>query len=474
MYLLIGGWGGERRVYAAVKFFLYTMAGSAFLLVVDPVPVRADGRDHVRPARRWPTRLRRCRSRRHDGCSSAFFVAFAVKVPMFPLHTWLPDAHTEAPTAGSVLLAGVLLKVGAYGLIRFNMALFPEAAKHFATPISVLAVIGIIYGAVCALGQRDVKRLVAYSSVSHLGFVVLGVFALTQQAVTGGVLQMVNHGLATGALFLLVGMVYDRTHTRGSTRWAGSRVDAVAAGLLPVRGVRLCGAAGAEQLRRGVPGDRRDVRGEPRGSDRSPRSRWCSARSTCCGPTSGWPTARSDDEHRALRDVSAREVLVIVPVLALLLVFGVYPRLMTDSIDPATTQVVEHVSPDHATTVVPAVQAAAARGAADDRAGAALSPRRATRPRATGPDAPIPTPVLVFQPVDARDHPVRGVAIARAALRGLRAEELADRPSRVRAGRARRRRRSPRSSCGTGAAPRRCSATRSPPTGSRWSRPSCS
>ena len=154
----------------------------------------------------------------------AFFVAFAVKVPLFPLHTWLPDAHTEAPTAGSVLLAGVLLKVGAYGLIRFNLQLFPEASKYFASAVSILAVIGIIYGAVVALIQTDIKRLVAYSSVSHLGFVVLGIFAFTDQGVTGGVLQMVNHGLSTGALFLLVGMVYERTHTRDLGKMGGLAV----------------------------------------------------------------------------------------------------------------------------------------------------------------------------------------------------------------------------------------------------------
>jgi len=223
MYLLIGGWGGERRVYAALKFFLYTMAGSAFLLVAILFLYAHTGastfdlRALADASATLPVQTARW-------LFLGFFIAFAVKVPVFPLHTWLPDAHTEAPTAGSVLLAGVLLKVGAYGMIRFTLTLFPEAAKHFATAIEVLAVIGIIYGAVCALGQRDVKRLVAYSSVSHLGFVVLGLFALTEQSVTGGVLQMVNHGLATGALFLLVGMVYERTHTRDLGKMGGLAV----------------------------------------------------------------------------------------------------------------------------------------------------------------------------------------------------------------------------------------------------------
>lgn len=209
MYLIIGEWGSANRVYAALKFFLFTMGGSAFLLVAvlflysrsgQVGPATFDVRQLSAVAASLPVQTARW-------LFLAFFVAFAVKVPLFPLHTWLPDAHTEAPTAGSVLLAGVLLKVGTYGLLRFNLSLFPEASRYFATFVSVLAVIGIIYGAVCALIQTDVKRLVAYSSVSHLGFVVLGIFAFTQQSATGGVLQMVNHGLATGALFLLVGMV---------------------------------------------------------------------------------------------------------------------------------------------------------------------------------------------------------------------------------------------------------------------------
>src|ERR687896_215948 len=218
----MGGWGGERRVYAAVKFFLYTMAGSAFLFVgilflyfragTELGQATFDLRQLVDlslPAvtGRW--------------LFLAFFVAFAVKVPLFPLHTWLPDAHVEAPTAGSVILAGILLKIGAYGLIRFNLGLFPEASNYFRQFVLVLAVIGIVYGAVVALIQVDVKRLVAYSSVSHLGFVVLGTFAGTVQGMSGGVVQMVNHGLSTGALFLLVGMIYERTHTRDLGRLSG-------------------------------------------------------------------------------------------------------------------------------------------------------------------------------------------------------------------------------------------------------------
>ncbi|HET6770773.1 MAG TPA: NADH-quinone oxidoreductase subunit M, partial [Actinomycetota bacterium] len=231
MYLIIGAWGGERRVYAAVKFFMFTMAGSALLLVaILFLYFRAGtqlgastfeltelaGLDLPVTTARW--------------LFLAFFIAFAVKVPLFPLHTWLPDAHVEAPTAGSVILAGILLKIGAYGLIRFNLGLFPEASNYFRVFVSVLAVIGIVYGAVVALIQVDVKRLVAYSSVSHLGFVVLGAFAGTVQGMSGGVVQMVNHGLSTGALFLLVGMIYERTHTRDLSVMGGLANSAPALG----------------------------------------------------------------------------------------------------------------------------------------------------------------------------------------------------------------------------------------------------
>ncbi|MFM8015208.1 MAG: NuoM family protein, partial [Actinomycetota bacterium] len=216
MYFLIGGWGYDQRVYAATKFFLFTMAGSAFLLV-GIVATALLSRDSVGSVTFDVVALA------ETGALSvtqgrwlfvAFAIAFAVKVPLFPVHTWLPDAHTQAPTAGSVILAGVLLKMGTYGLLRFGVYLFPEASVWARPVLYTLAVIGIIYGAIAATMQTDLKRLVAYSSVAHLGFIVLGTFALTDQAVTGGVMQMVNHGVSTGALFLLVGMIYERRHTR--------------------------------------------------------------------------------------------------------------------------------------------------------------------------------------------------------------------------------------------------------------------
>jgi len=286
-----------------------------------------------------------------------------VKVPLFPLHTWLPDAHTEAPTAGSVLLAGVLLKVGAYGLIRFNMSLFPEATRYFAVAISVLAVIGIIYGAICAISQRDVKRLVAYSSVSHLGFVVLGLFAFTEQAVAGGVLQMVNHGLATGALFLLVGMVYERTHTR--------RLDEMG-GLYTVMPWLLGAFLFAVFASAGLPGLNSFV-GEFLVIVGTFAVHHVFGVLASVAVVLGaiyllWSYQRMAlgevrEEHRGLKDVSAREVLVLAPVLALLLVFGVFPSLLTTAIDPATKRVIEHVAPDQPTTVIPTGTVQAEQGA---------------------------------------------------------------------------------------------------------------
>jgi NADH-quinone oxidoreductase subunit M len=227
MFFLIGAWGGERRLYAAVKFFIYTAVGSLLMLagIIWVWYLYANGSggagtfdyalllDAIQQGRLSLT---------ENGVATQvqailfglFALAFCIKIPLFPLHTWLPDAHTEAPTAGSVILAGVLLKMGTYGLMRFNFALFPEASREFAPIFIVLAVIGIIYGALVAMVQPDVKRLVAYSSVSHMGFVVLGMFSFTEWGMQGALYQMLNHGVSTGALFLLVGMIYERRHTR--------------------------------------------------------------------------------------------------------------------------------------------------------------------------------------------------------------------------------------------------------------------
>jgi len=224
MYFIIGIWGGERRIYASVKFFLFTMAGSLLMLIAiiwltvyaksvlgyftsDIPELYKIGNTIPHEIQRW--------------MFGAFFLSFAIKVPLFPLHTWLPDAHVEAPTAGSILLAGVLLKMGTYGLIRFCLPLFPQSAILYAPYISVLAIIGIIYGALVAMVQTDMKKLVAYTSVSHLGFIVLGIFAMTVESMQGAVIQMINHGLSTGALFFLVGILYERTHKRDISYYGG-------------------------------------------------------------------------------------------------------------------------------------------------------------------------------------------------------------------------------------------------------------
>jgi NADH-quinone oxidoreductase subunit M len=224
MYFLIGVWGAERRIYAAVKFILYTIAGSLLMLLAILYLFLANGGssfDLLEISRNLASGALRLTAREEFWLFMAFLLAFAIKVPLFPFHTWLPDAHVEAPTAGSVILAGVLLKMGTYGLLRFCLPLFPAVALSVAPFLSLLALIGIIYGALVAMVQPDLKKLVAYSSVSHMGLVVLGIFAFTGEALEGATLQMLNHGLSTGALFLLVGMIYERRHTRLISEFGG-------------------------------------------------------------------------------------------------------------------------------------------------------------------------------------------------------------------------------------------------------------
>ncbi len=218
MYFLIGIWGGGNRMYAAIKFFLYTMAGSILMLLAI-LWLGIQGKSFGLPE--LAAQSSSIPGNIQIWLFLAFGVAFAIKVPMWPLHSWLPDAHTEAPTAGSVILAGVLLKMGSYGFLRFNLSLFPYATIKLAPWMAALAVVGIIYGAIVSYAQRDMKKLVAYSSISHMGFVILGLFALNSHGIQGSIIQMINHGVSTGALFLIVGVIYLRKHTRDMNEFGG-------------------------------------------------------------------------------------------------------------------------------------------------------------------------------------------------------------------------------------------------------------
>ena len=345
MYFLIGGWGYGQRVYAALKFFLFTMLGSAFMLV----SILALAFLHQRATGVLTFDLVEIAEAQAIAESSArwlflgFAVAFAVKCPLFPLHTWLPDAHTQAPTAGSVILAGVMLKLGTYGFVRFGLYLFPEASTWFAPVLVTLGVIGIIYGAVVAAVQRDLKRLVAYSSVAHLGFIVLGTFAFTSQSLQGGVLQMVNHGISTGALFLLLGMLYDRRHTYEIASLRGlQRVAPVLAGVFTVVMMSSIGLPGLN----GFVGEFLILIGS------FPTRRWWAVVATFGVVLAAvyllWAYQRvfhgePDDENAAVRDMTLREGAVMAPLVALIVFLGVFPRPVLERIEPAVDRLIAHV-----------------------------------------------------------------------------------------------------------------------------------
>jgi NADH-quinone oxidoreductase subunit M len=346
MYFMIGMWGGERKVYATIKFFIYTMVGSLLMLVAilyvvyqSKVQTGAWSFDYgvllatsLSAQQQWLLFL-------------AFALAFAIKVPMFPFHTWLPDAHVEAPTPGSVILAGVLLKMGTYGFIRFAMPMFPEAAIRAIPLIAALSLIGIVYGALVAMVQQDVKKLVAYSSVSHLGFVMLGLVALNTHAVEGAILGMINHGISTGALFLLVGVIYERRHTRLISEYGGlTKVMPVYAtifmivtlssiGLPPLNGfvhefLILVGAFQANAW-------------------------WGIIAAT--GVVLGaiymlWMLQRmffgeiTNEKNAALKDLSLREVLVFLPLIVMIFWVGIYSKPITSRMEPAVNQFVEQMT----------------------------------------------------------------------------------------------------------------------------------
>jgi NADH-quinone oxidoreductase subunit M len=345
MYFLIGGWGYDKRIYAATKFFLYTMLGSAFMLVgiiataalarhdigyftFDLVKI-AEHASFATNTARW--------------LFLSFAIAFAVKVPLFPFHTWLPDAHTQAPTGGSVILAGVLLKMGTYGFLRFGLYLFPAATVWAKPAFLTLATIGIIYGAIAATMQTDLKRLVAYSSVAHLGFIVLGTFAITSQALTGSVMQMVNHGISTGALFLMVGMIYERRHTRAIAELKG--IQAVAPIFAAAFMVVMLSSIGVPGLN-GFAGEFLILIGS------FETARWWTVVAATGVILAAlyllWAYQRvfhgePDEANSSFPELKAREGALLLVFIALIAFTGLYPKPMLSRIEPSVNKLIAHV-----------------------------------------------------------------------------------------------------------------------------------
>lgn len=345
MYFLIGYWGYERRIYAAVKFFIYTLLGGLLMLagIILLAFAAKSQLGHL------TFDLQQLQSVTLAAGTErwlffAFFAAFAIKIPLFPVHTWLPDAHTEAPTAGSVILAGVLLKMGGYGFLRYAVNLFPRAAHDYAPWIVALAIIGIIYGALVATMQRDLKRLVAYSSVSHLGFVVLGIFAFTVTSAQGASLQMINHGLSTGALFLLVGMLYERRHTREIADFGGlARSAPVLSGVFLVVALSSLGLPALN----GFVGEFLVLVGTF-----TVQRVWAVLAATgviLAAVYLLWSYQRvfhgdiTREENRKVADLDAREKLLLAPVVGLIVLFGVWPQPLLQRMEPSVRSVVERV-----------------------------------------------------------------------------------------------------------------------------------
>lgn len=341
MYFIIGIWGTERRVYAALKFFVYTALGSALMLVaifyLYFLHVEQFGTPSMGIADMYRLRIPFYGVLSPQGvCFLAFFLAFAIKVPLFPFHTWLPDAHVEAPTSGSVVLAAILLKMGGYGFLRFLLPLFPDATLAFLPYLAALSIIGVIYGALVAFAQSDLKKLVAYSSVSHMGLVILGVFALNIQGTHGAVYQMLGHGLSTGALFIVVGMLYERRHTKLMREFGGvARVMPIFAAFFLLATLSSIGLP----LLNGFVGEFLILLGVFRSNHV-----WGVLGAT--GIVLGavymlWAYGRvmwgslDRDENRALLDLSLREIFVLLPIAVMMIAMGLYPKPFLERIEPS-------------------------------------------------------------------------------------------------------------------------------------------
>jgi len=360
MFFLIGIWGGERRIYAAIKFFIYTAVGSLLMLVaIIALYFTYQTFDYTTLILAMAAQP--LAPRPQFFLFAAFALAFCIKVPLFPLHTWLPDAHTEAPTAGSVILAGVLLKMGTYGLMRFNLGLFPDMAHAFAPYIVVLAIIGIIYGALVAMVQPDVKRLVAYSSVSHMGFVVLGLFSFTELGMQGALYQMLNHGVSTGALFLFVGFIYERRHTRLISEFGGLATPMpwfstlfVIASLSSVGLPFLNGFVGEFFIMIGMWTSSAVSRPYVATMLAGTGVIWAAVYML-------WMLQRvvfgkvTNSENARLNDLNAREVGLLLPLLFLMLFMGVYPRVFLDrskaSVEAVRTRLIKPAGGSYTTTL---------------------------------------------------------------------------------------------------------------------------
>jgi NADH-quinone oxidoreductase subunit M len=363
MFFLIGIWGGERRIYAAIKFFIYTSVGSLLMLVAIIALYYKFGTFDYTTILAALSGGQMLGDRAQFWLFLAFAFAFCIKVPLFPLHTWLPDAHTEAPTAGSVILAGVLLKMGTYGLLRFNLGLFPEMARKFAPVMITLAVIGIIYGALVAMVQPDVKRLVAYSSVSHMGFVVLGLFSFTELGMQGALYQMLNHGVSTGALFLFVGFIYERRHTRQISDFGGLSTPMpwfstlfVIASLSSIGLPFLNGFVGEFLILIGTWTS--FAVGHP----------WIWIATMLAGTGVIWAAVYmlwmlqrvvfgkvTTPENAKLQDLNARELGLLIPLLVLMLFMGVYPSVFLDRSQASVEEVRERLTTSRAGGTVAAV-----------------------------------------------------------------------------------------------------------------------